>query len=360
MDIRIAFFISPHGFGHAARAASVMEALECMDSSIRFDIFTTIPAWFFEGNLGDSFQYHFLQTDLGLSQITPFQEDYANTLKGLDRLFPYDATRLAAVSHYLQKLKSRMVVCDIAPMGILVAQTAGIPSVLVENFTWDWLYEKYAAKYSQFGKHIEYLRPIFEMADVHIQTEPLCNPKPVDLCARPASRKIKSTPQEVRQKLGLAVNDKLVLITTGGVPYDYQFVEKLKAQGDTHFVIPCNCRTTERLDNVTLIPHHSDFFHPDLANASDAVIGKTGYSTIAEVYHAGVPFGYIAGPNNPENASLADYIEHHMPGSEISESEFQNGIWLSQIRNLLNMPRIRRDELNGADQIAQFVGGMLQ
>lgn len=359
MSSRIAYFISPHGFGHAARAAGVMEALGTMDSSIRFDIFTTIPAWFFEDNLGDSFKYHQLQTDLGIVQKTPFQEDYDKTLKELDRLFPYDTSRVTAVSHHLQKLKSKMVVCDIAPMGVLVAQAAGIPSVLVENFTWDWLYEGYAAKYPQFALHSKYLRPIFETADVHIQTQPVCNPKSVDLCAGPASRNIKSSAHEVRQKLGLAVNDKLVLITTGGVPYDYQFVEKLKAQRDIRFVIPCNCQTARRLDNVTLIPHHSDFFHPDLASAADAVIGKTGYSTIAEVYHAGVPFGYIPSPNNPESALLAAFIESRMPGSEISETELQDGSWLSHLKKLINLPRIKRDEPNGADQIAQFMLGLL-
>ncbi len=360
MISQIAYFISPHGFGHAARAASVMEALVSMDPSVRFDIFTTIPAWFFKHNLSDSFKYHRLQTDLGLLQKTPFQEDYDNTLKNLNRLFPYDPSSLTAVSHQLQRLKSKMVVCDIAPMGVLVARAAGIPSVLVENFTWDWLYEEYAVGHPQFGKYIDYLRPIFEMPDVHIQTEPVCNPKSVDLCAGPASRKIKLTVQEVRQKLGIAVDDKLVLITTGGVPYDYHFVDQLKAHRDIHFVIPCNCPTIQRRDNVTLIPHRSDFYHPDLANASDAVIGKTGYSTIAEAYHAGIPFGYIAGPNNPEHASLAAYIKTRMTGLAIKESEFQNGSWLSQLNNLLNMPRAQRNEPNGADQIAQFVLSLLR
>ena len=30
-------------------------------------------------------------------------------------------------------------------------------------------------------------------------------------------------------------------------------------------------------------------FHPDLVNASDAVIGKAGYNTLAEVFYAGTP-----------------------------------------------------------------------
>jgi hypothetical protein len=81
---RIAFFISPHGFGHAARAASVMEAMVEMDSSIRFDIFTTIPSWFFEDNLCGLYRYHYLVTDLGLVQRTAFEADIDQTLRHLN------------------------------------------------------------------------------------------------------------------------------------------------------------------------------------------------------------------------------------------------------------------------------------
>jgi hypothetical protein len=44
---RIAYFVSPHGFGHAARAAAVMEALSEIDTGVQFEIFTTVPFWFF-------------------------------------------------------------------------------------------------------------------------------------------------------------------------------------------------------------------------------------------------------------------------------------------------------------------------
>jgi uncharacterized protein (TIGR00661 family) len=359
MSSRIAFFISPHGFGHAARAASVMGALAGMDSSLWFDIFTTVPQWFFSDNLGEMFDYHPLQTDIGLAQKSPFQEDYDKTIQRLNQLLPYDASRISAISQLLQELKSTMIICDIAPLGILVANKAGIPSTLVENFTWDWLYEEYTAGDGQIIPHIEYLRPIFEMADFHIQTDPVCDPKSVDLRAGPASRKIKSPPHEVRQRLGLAVRDKMVLITTGGVPYDYRFVERLKDHQDIHFVIPCNCQAMKTEDNVILIPHRSEFFHPDLANTADAVIGKTGYSTIAEVYHAGVPFGYIPLPKNPESAVLTAFIQNRMNGLEICETEFHDGRWLSRLQPLLDLSSIKRKDPNGADQIAQFVMNQL-
>ena len=48
---RIACFISHHGYGHAARAAGIMEALSGLDPLIRFELFTMVPRWFFADSL---------------------------------------------------------------------------------------------------------------------------------------------------------------------------------------------------------------------------------------------------------------------------------------------------------------------
>ena len=55
---RIAYFISPHGYGHAARASAVMDAIHDISPSLRFEIFTTVPQWFFEQSLTGPFAYH--------------------------------------------------------------------------------------------------------------------------------------------------------------------------------------------------------------------------------------------------------------------------------------------------------------
>ena len=356
---RIAYFISPHGFGHAARAAGVMEAISRIDSSLRFEIFTTIPSWFFQDNLSGLFNYHFLLTDLGLVQKTPFEEDFGETQRRLNQLLPYDDSIITSISQKIKTLTCNLVICDIAPMGHLIAKNAGIPSVLVENFTWDWIYEGYTDRDESIYTHIGYLRGLFNMANVHIQTEPVCHPRSVDLLAGPASRKIKTSKRSIRNKLEIPTENQMVLITTGGVLQEYNFLEMLRNQRNIHFVIPCGCQSTEFIDNIFLVPHHSDFFHPDLVNASDAVIGKAGYSTIAEVYHAGLPFGYIPCPNNREAKRLVEFIEQEMSAYAISESEFQNGNWISQLNALIARPRIERNVPNGADQIAEFILNLL-
>ena len=355
---RIAFFISPHGFGHAARAASVMEGMVRIESSILFDIFTTVPPWFFDRSNTFAFEYHSLLTDIGLVQKSPFQEDLSATVQQLKSYLPFDQAKITAVAEKIRQLQSTLVICDIAPMGILVADEAAVPSVLIENFTWDWIYQGYEeAGLNEFNP---YLQSIFAKATHHIQTEPICNPTSVDFSAAPASRKIKTPAGEIRQRLGLTQRCKVIAVTTGGVPKNYGFIEKLKNQSATYFIISGAGKSVDIQDNLILLPANSEFYQPDLINASDAVIGKVGYSTIAEVYHAGVPFGYSARARYRESEPLVDFIENKMHGFTISESEFNNGDWIHRIEDLLALPRIERKTPNGADQIAGFITSLLK
>jgi hypothetical protein len=357
---RIAYFVSPHGFGHAARACGVMAAIHQINPSIWFEIFTTVPDWFFKDSLCGPFTYHSFLTDVGLVQETPLQEDLPKTLRCLNDFLPYDPSQISGLAEYLNKIACVLVICDIAPMGISVAQAAGIRSVLVENFTWDWIYEKYASYDARMDEHINYLKNLFRAADYHIQTEPICQYCNADLTTLPVSRSARTPSKETRCKLGIPDGAKSVLVTMGGMQHRYTFSEELISQRDVYFVIPGGSQSTQLRENLVLLPHHSNFFHPDLINACDAVIGKVGYSTVAEAYYAGIPYGYVTRPSFPESDVLAVYISREMKGFPISEREFQEGVWVSQLPEFLSLPLIERSGPNGAVQIAQFIYGLLK
>ncbi len=352
---RIAYFISPHGFGHAARAAAVMAATHKLEPTVRFEIFTQVPAWFFETSLSQPFGYHALLTDIGVAQKDSLTEDLPGTVKRLGDFLPFDPVQIENLAQQVTGLKCRLIICDIAPMGIAVAQAARIPALLVENFTWDWIYAGYLAYESRLEPYITQLRRLFEAADYHIQTEPVCDRRPADLTTLPISRGVKTPAKQIRRKLGLPDQTKMVLLTMGGVPWQYTFLEQLKNHRHLYFVIPGASHRLEVRNNLLLLPDHSDFFHPDLINASDVVIGKVGYSTVAEVYRGGIPFGYIARQRFRESEALVAYINQHMNGLAISEAQFEDGSWLSLLPDLLAMPRLNYRGPNGADQAARFI-----
>ncbi len=85
---RIAYFVSPHGFGHAARAASVMEALAEIDTTVQFEMFTAVPDWFFQDSVSAPYNYHHLVTDIVFIQKNAFQADLEDTLSALIDFFP--------------------------------------------------------------------------------------------------------------------------------------------------------------------------------------------------------------------------------------------------------------------------------
>ena len=374
---RIAYFISSHGFGHATRACAVMAAMLERMPAARFEIFTQTPAWLFRDSLAAAFTLHSALTDVGLAQVGPMQADLPQTLRRLDEFLPFDDALVARLAEQVQRLRCAIVVCDIAPLGLAVARAARLPSVLIENFTWDWIYAEYVAEEPRLAAHIAYLQSAFASADYHLKTEPAFTAPEaakVDLVTAPISRRPHTHPDEIRRQLGVPAAAKAVLITMGGIPEAYSFLDQLADYAEYHFVIPGSHgatgrrateqhaeerRAVERRNNVTLLPHHSAYFHPDLVNACDAVVGKAGYSTVAETYHAGVPLGYVLRARFRESEVIKTFVEREMPGLALPAAEFNTGAWLARLPDLLAQPRRPRGAPDGAAQAAEFIGRLL-
>ena len=354
--LRVACFVTPHGYGHAARASAIMAALHEQLPGAAFDIYTHVPRAFFEQSLDGPFDYHPLLSDIGLVQHDALHEDVPETIRRLDALLPFDPEHIQRVATRLRERETALVICDIAPMGILIAGEAGLPSVLVENFTWDWIYEAYSESDPLIVPHAAYLAACFSRADHHIQTNPVCNPANVDLVTPPVARKSRTASGHVRKQLGIVPGQRMVLVSMGGVPEQHDFLDTLHEETSVDFVLPTGVAEMSRNGNVIELPHSSEFYHPDLVGAADAVIGKIGYSTISEVFHAGVPFGYIGRPRFREAPPLADFVSRQIPSVPISPDQVRSGAWVSErLPLLLGLQKQEPPSPNGADRIAAFI-----
>jgi hypothetical protein len=352
---RIAFFISSHGFGHAARACAVMEALRRIRPEIGFEIFTTVPEWFFSESLSLNVAYHSVTTDIGLVQENAFHEDLEATLEALKLFFPFKPRHVSTLAGQVVAAGCEAVVCDISPLGIAVARVAGIPSVLVENFTWEWIYSGYPTHRALLQPHIDYLTGLYARADFRVQTEPICDVRKADLSVGPISRRARTERGDLRQKLGIPADRQMLLVTGGGFPKTYPFLDRLPDRPEIFFVLAGI--GTARIDrkNLLLLPSESSVFHPDLTHAAEAVVGKAGYSTIAEVYRAGGPFGYVPREGFPESPKLVEFIDREISGFGIPEPAFSRGDWIDRVDELLGMPRKDRAVPDGSDVLADWL-----
>ncbi|MBD3872126.1 MAG: hypothetical protein IFK91_04265 [Acidobacteria bacterium] len=356
---RVAYFISPHGFGHAARSCAVMEGLLRRWPASRFDLFTEVPPWFFSESLPRCFTYHRLASDIGLVQNSALIEDLEATVKRLDNAPFHDPGVIDTLGERLRRLRCSLVISDISPLGLEVAARIGLSSVLVENFTWDWIYANYPDAPPSLGHHGRDMAAAFSRADLRIQATPVCEPVANGVTVPPVARAPRTPRGEIRSRLGVPEDEPMVLLSMGGAGWDYGRLDELGSQDRAWIVVPGGGRTARRRGRLLVLPFHGGFYHPDLVAASDVVVGKLGYSTVAEAFHAGSAFAYVARPNFPESPVLAAFVEQHMAAMEIEETAFRCGSWLQQIEPLLAVPRKRPKMANGAEAAANAILDLL-
>lgn len=351
----VAYFVSAHGLGHAARAAAVMDAVHQIAPAVRFEIFTPIPRWFFDDCLFGPFACHASQTDVGLVQRTPLEEDLPATIEALNAFYPLDEQMVRNMAHQVRSLDCRLVICDIAPLGIAVAEQAGLPSLLVENFTWDWIYAGYSDDLPALQPHIDYLEALFAQADYHVQTEPVCAAGSPDIAVAPIGRRPRTPVAVLRRRLGVPDNKQLVVLTLGGTPTAPGQCNADNLPDEFFLVIPGRFDQVSREGSIVRLPVRSDIYHPDLIRAADAVIGKAGYSTLAEIYLADVPFGYVSRTNFREAPVLEAFARNNLRSWNVSPAALADGSWTVHVPAMTAPPANGKKRVNGADSTAAFV-----
>jgi len=352
---KIACFISPHGFGHATRTIAVLEALKRLHLDCHAHLFTTVPETLFAASLAD-FTYHVEPVDIGLVQSSALTVDIPATCAQLDRLLPYSADRLAELGDRCAGCS--IILCDIAPLGIAVGRLTGITTVLLENFTWDWIYQPYCQKYPELQRHARFLGNLFQRADYRIQTEPLCREARRDVVCGPIFRRLRMASDKIRAVLNVG-DRSLILITLGGIPQQLPELRRVEEQSDLFFVIAGQPHTEQVAENCLLLQRDTDLSHPDLIGAADLVVCKAGYSTIAECCLAGARVLVIGRDDYPESQPLQRYVQRVLAGVPITAELYERGGWLPLARELLSRQKPAPATENGADRVAAFLSGLM-
>jgi hypothetical protein len=355
----IAYFVTPHGFGHAARAAAVMEALGGRDRDITFEIVTTVPEWFFSRSLSVRYRVRPVVADVGLVQIDPILEDADATVVALQRFWSeFDSV----VDNLVQGWRAsppRLVVSDISPLGLEVADRLGVPSILVENFTWDWIYDAYLDTAPGLAEFALRSAEVTAMATHHIQCQPVCRLVDNAIQVGPVSREPHAGRAETRRVVGLDDGDPrpLVLLTMGGMGWGSL---KLDLESDLFFVSLGGVDTLALEDPILRLPNRSPIYPPDLVWAADAVIGKLGYSTVAECFRAGTRLGYITRTAFPESPKLERFVRRNLPAMSFGRDQLETQNWRSKLEQLLALPAAAERRGNGAQEIAKILLALLQ
>lgn len=353
MKTEIACFISPHGFGHATRAIALLENLRLKITDLHIHLITTVPQSLFKSTSLD-YSYHPLLVDVGLLQKDGFIFDFPATIEALKRFIPFRSSELERLKKICKS--SDLILSDISVLGITVAKQCSIPAVLIENFTWDWIYA-HLDQAPELQEFVPVFQELYGQADFRIQAEPLCLKQPCDIRCQPISRKPKSAPDVLRKSLN-SEGRKIVLITMGGISTDLPFIHLLSGYQDYYFILAGQKQYTQTGNNICALPYNTPLYHPDLINVADLVVCKSGYSTIAECCQTSAAIACIHRDGFPESAALEQFVRENLAGTIYEQQQFFTGQWLTDLPQLVKR-RTMPYPVNGAEEAAGFITSLL-
>ncbi|MBV9171465.1 MAG: hypothetical protein JOZ81_15420 [Chloroflexi bacterium] len=348
--------VSGHGYGHAVRSAQV--AGELLKRGARVLLRSEAPIWLFPQGVQpiDSPGW---PIDVGVVQHHGLEFDIDATRDCWRRVgHDFDA-RASVEAELLRSVRADVLIADVPPLAIVAAHLAGIPSVAVTNFTWDWIY----AAWPGFEDIVQQIRSAYAQADLLLRL-PLHGTdadafsafkrvEDVPLIARTAS-KPKSA---VRAELGVPTAAKLILLSFGGFPArDINLDALAEAAGYTFLLtLPLSRDAHTTAANVVVLREQPADYVSVLA-ACDALVTKPGYGIVADCLANRVPMLYTDRGPFREYDVLVDALHRLGCARYVPRADVLDGRLASHLDALLDSTCTWSElRLDGASTVAQHV-----
>jgi UDP:flavonoid glycosyltransferase YjiC (YdhE family) len=355
-------YISGHGFGHAVRVMEVLRALWSRRPDVHVAIRSSVPRWFFD--LAGPFTHAFSQLDVGAVQADSLSVDIEATLRAYAAMA---ARKEELINHEVATVTAqhpRLILADIPALAFDVAERLGVAAVGMTNFSWDWIYADYVSDFPGYAGLVDDLRHSYGRASLllrlplHGDLGAFPRIRDVPLVARTATK----SRADVRQRLGLPLVERIVLLSFGGIgvtmsaipdpPHGLTFVATQSAAPST---APRRCRF---LPNAEMAA--AGVRYEDLVAASDVVMTKPGYGIVGDCLANGTAMIYTSRGRFAEYEYLVAGIEAHLTHRFISNDDLRAGRWLPALDDIFRQPRRAvQVETGGAAVAADVLLGMM-
>lgn len=341
----IVFYISGHGFGHASRSIELLAVLAARRPDATLIVRTAAPPWLFHATAPPTVELAPLEADVGVVQIDSLNVDERETALRAARFYGTFEQRVDAEARFLAARRATLVLGDIPPLACAAAARAGIKSVAVGNFTWDWIYSGYDTFERLAPGVIGAIREAYATATralrlpMHGGFEPMAAvTSDIPFIARRSARARADT----RGLLGIPDDRRFVLASFGGYGLDVPLAAIAKSEGLTV------------LSPATTPP--APLTYPDLVAAADVVISKPGYGIVSECVANGTPLLYTSRGRFVEYDVFVAEMPRVLRCRYISQPDLLAGRWAGAIEALLAQPASpERPRIDGASVAANEV-----
>ncbi|KAG8491107.1 hypothetical protein CXB51_014251 [Gossypium anomalum] len=350
-----AYYVTGHGFGHATRVVEVVRNLIAAGHDVH--VVTGAPDFVYTSEIQSPRLFlRKLVLDCGAVQADALTVDRLASLQKYSEtaVRPRDSI-LATEVEWLHSIKADLVVSDVVPVACRAAAEAGIRSVCVTNFSWDFIYAEYVMAAGYHHRSI-----VWQIAEDYSHSEFLI--RLPGYCPMPAFRDVIDVPlvvrrlhksrKEVRKELGIGEDVKLVILNFGGQPAGWKLKEDYLPSG--WLCLVCGASDTQELPpNFLKLP--KDAYTPDLIAASDCMLGKIGYGTVSEALAYKLPFVFVRRDYFNEEPFLRNMLEFYQSGVEMIRRDLLTGHWKPYLERAISLKPCYEGGINGGEVAAHIL-----
>jgi hypothetical protein len=333
MKTRIAYYITPHGFGHAVRSLVVINELFRYRPGLEIVVVSDVPEYLIRQNLTRAVDYRRRRLDVGLVQLDSLRFDLPATVARLRALYDDREQLVEEEIAFFRDQRIGAIICDIPFLPFRAAARYRIPRIGLGNFTWDWIYRAYADAGEKWQAVIPWIQDAYRQCELFLQL-PMhgdCSVCPRIIDVPLVTRRATRPRAEVRSMLGAGAYGRMYLISFTDLDLSPAACLRLEQMADTLFVYKkplllnlCNGRC---LDDLPLS-------YADVVAGVDGVITKPGYGIVADCLAHGTPMIYSDRGLFPEYEILVQAIEAQLNAVYLPSAELYAGNWESAIQQL--------------------------
>ncbi len=336
------FYISGHGFGHASRDIQIVNALARRLPGLRVALRTMVPEWFLQSSLTTTVEIIPGDTDVGVVQPDSLSIDEAETARRAASFYGRFDERVAREVELIRSLEPSLVAGDIPPLAFAAAAGAGVPSVAISNFTWDWIYGGLPG--------FDALAPGVRALIARANAQATCTLRLPFAGGFASMRSIENVPlvarratltkRDTRSRLGLRSDRPVVLATFGG--HGGNIPLERAADNDRFQLVATDYEVGAHLPphrNLRVVSgeelRRCGATYTDLLAASDVVATKLGYGIVSECLTNGVALLYaLRGPFIEQDTFIRE-MPAVMRSLQIGADDLRDGRWADSVDALL-------------------------
>ncbi|TKY58252.1 L-arabinokinase protein [Spatholobus suberectus] len=350
-----AYYVTGHGFGHATRVTEVVRHLIHAGHDVH--VVTGAPDFVFTSEIQSPRLFiRKVLLDCGAVQADALTVDrLASLAKYSETAVKPRAQILAQETEWLNSVKADLVVSDVVPVACQAAADAGIRSVCVTNFSWDFIYAEYV-----MAAGLHYRSIVWQIAEDYSHCEFLI--RLPGYCPMPAFRDVIDVPlvvrrlhksaKEVRKELGVPDDVKLVILNFGGQPSGLKLKEEFLPSG--WLCLVCGASEHEDLP-PNFIKLARDAYTPDIIAVSDCMLGKIGYGTVSEALAYKCPFVFVRRDYFNEEPFLRNMLEYYQCGVEMIRRDLLTGHWRPYLERAISLKPCYEAGINGGEVAAHIL-----